>query len=270
MRGNVFAPVDPVQPIETGHPLARGLWSWHIGLPGRVGNAWVSNLVRARPPAVFRAGALSPVWSGGDPTGLPSIRQTGVAGQGCDVSGPLTPPMPAFTYAGFVFPTGTTYNAIYSTNSRIWFFLGPNQSVYFYTDAGNGEFVGSAPYSCPNNRWHHVVWTREGASITNGMRSYVNGVQVGQVNTGDTTSFPATDYYLGVSASGFPFNGLIRDVMVWDRALSALEIAHLHREARSAYPDLLRRPRSVASYFAPAAFQVSWRRRQPVLTAGVC
>jgi len=78
-----------------------------------------------------------------------------------------------------------------------------------------------------NNNWHHVVATYDGAF----KRVYVNGSQVGVAQAtqglpggGTNNTGPA---YIGIygSFAGYPFNGKIAKVAVYDRALTASEVS---------------------------------------------
>ncbi|MBN2376589.1 MAG: hypothetical protein JXD22_09315, partial [Sedimentisphaerales bacterium] len=78
-----------------------------------------------------------------------------------------------------------------------------------------------------DDAWHHIVITREDMVV----KLYVDGVQRGGTYT-STISFTASDRWSiaqewdGASASDF-YEGIVDDVALWDRALSAYEISWL-------------------------------------------
>jgi prepilin-type N-terminal cleavage/methylation domain-containing protein len=81
-----------------------------------------------------------------------------------------------------------------------------------------------------NGRWYHIAGTYDGATI----KTYVNGVldrQVAASGNMDTTTY-ALD--LGKTADGAAnyFNGLIDDARVYNRALSAAEIAAIYNAGK--------------------------------------
>ena len=78
-----------------------------------------------------------------------------------------------------------------------------------------------------NNTWYHLVLMREGDSITGGYKAYLNGVYKGQANTGIWSS--ADVIRIGNRSDvAQPFNGTIDDVRIYNRALSAGEVADLY------------------------------------------
>jgi len=76
--------------------------------------------------------------------------------------------------------------------------------------------------------WHHVAVVKDGDSGTN-MRLYLDGANIGSGSVGSVEA-------AGIKAIGDrleyppkdPFQGLIDEVVVWNRALSAEEIQDLH------------------------------------------
>jgi hypothetical protein len=75
-----------------------------------------------------------------------------------------------------------------------------------------------------NNKWHHIVGTQTGTTGT----LYIDGVQCG---TGTVTAIgnAAGTVDIGRFASAYHFNGLIDDVRLYNRVLTASEVAALYR-----------------------------------------
>lgn len=118
-----------------------------------------------------------------------------------------------------VFSYGT-----FATNQRAGLLL-VNGRLYFVGE--NNDLSGNAVL--PVNQWHQVAITISGASVA----MYVNGVldraatlPLGPHNTTGTTWTIGR----GLRGGNYPewFNGLIDDVAVYDRALSAAEIATVY------------------------------------------
>jgi hypothetical protein len=78
-----------------------------------------------------------------------------------------------------------------------------------------------APWSPNTGQWYHVAVTRNGSTYT----LYIDGIQVA-TNT-DTNTIPdaAVPLTIGQSENGYFFNGLIDEVEIYNRALSAADIA---------------------------------------------
>ena len=74
--------------------------------------------------------------------------------------------------------------------------------------------------------WHHIAITSKPGA--NNWVMYRNGAQIGNA-TGDNT-LTITNAQIGTSEDDYDFNGLIDHVMIYNRALSASEIALLYRE----------------------------------------
>ena len=128
-----------------------------------------------------------------------------------------------------------------------------NQSYLLWIDQPAWEFIirtsgGSyAVNSSDNvvaNEFVQVVGTYDGQTI----RLYINGIEVGSntAPSGDLLTISAADAFFISERLGQPereFNGIIDHVMLFNRALSASEIALLHREpfcmfARTGRPQL--------------------------------
>jgi hypothetical protein len=74
-------------------------------------------------------------------------------------------------------------------------------------------------------RWYNVVFIREGSNITGGYKAYLDSVFTGSLNSG-TQTLSTNDFHIGgrPDTSQF-FDGKISSVSVYNRALSASEIA---------------------------------------------
>ena len=117
--------------------------------------------------------------------------------------------------------------------------------VLFYTgnqllhQAYNGDgvtyvFVGtSAASSLSDTNWHHVAWTGDGSNV----RVYIDGVVsgslagVGNLSSGDSTR----TVLVGASNAASPsnlFSGIIDEVRIYNRALTAAEIKQLYDMGR--------------------------------------
>lgn len=103
--------------------------------------------------------------------------------------------------------------------------LGSNagSNASFWTRDGlGGHNLGITGLSV--GTWHHIAFVREGDSIVNGYKAYLNGKLTGSKDTGTPTL--STDFVRigGRQGTGQNFPGLIDEVEVFNRALSQPEI----------------------------------------------
>lgn len=111
-------------------------------------------------------------------------------------------------------------------------YLVDEQPVFYISD---GDFYYSSPFGSPilDGQWHHLVGTYDRKNI----RLYMDGVEVG-TGTPSTVAinysrFPVKDLIIGdidgtngpcINVGGF-FTGDIDEVRIWNRALTASEVA---------------------------------------------
>jgi hypothetical protein len=77
------------------------------------------------------------------------------------------------------------------------------------------------------NTWTHVAGTANGSVA----KSYMNGVEVGSVAAGATyEGYSIPNNFIG-GGHGY-FNGLIDDVRIYNRALSAAEIQAIYNATK--------------------------------------
>jgi DNA-directed RNA polymerase subunit RPC12/RpoP len=82
-------------------------------------------------------------------------------------------------------------------------------------------------YTFPSaNRWYHVVMLRSDG-VT---KFYVNGIQT--ANTESSTPLAPTAFTIGSATRGRFFDGMIDDVRIYNRALSASEIQAIYTEQK--------------------------------------
>lgn len=127
----------------------------------------------------------------------------------------------------------------------------------FFSSAGN---VGFAMYNqgdtagAPNRirivttaayndgRWHHIVGTYDGSSNATGMAIYIDGSVAGTaISANNLTASMLTTAPMCFGARGqapllFPFAGVAHDFFIYDKQLSAGEVATIH--ASHCPPDL--------------------------------
>ncbi len=111
-------------------------------------------------------------------------------------------------------------------------FSGTDSSVVNFTTGSDGTADGmsSTAGALPDQTWVHVAGVYDPAAPAPQKKLYINGMlNASKVNTRslvyDTTA--TGDLYLGQNSRGAYFNGWVDDVRIYNRALSASEVAAL-------------------------------------------
>jgi len=84
------------------------------------------------------------------------------------------------------------------------------------------------------NIWYNAVFVREGNSITNGYKTYVNSVSYGSANTGTWSASDTISLGGRTDASQF-MNGNISQVSIYNRALTASEVRQNYNATKSRF-----------------------------------
>lgn len=136
-----------------------------------------------------------------------------------------------FNQSGFIFEKTT--NGSVNTQWSI-FFNGSNQFYYRTVNPSNYDLVFTTSSYFTNGNWHHLVATYDGGTKS----VYVNGSlaasQSCQGSLGSNNTGPA---YIGVYGgfAGYPFNGKIAKVQVYDRALTATEVLNDYNNTKGRF-----------------------------------
>ena len=125
-----------------------------------------------------------------------------------------------------------------------WFFYLNNVDVsnsfgYFHQVAGVGTTYGdwaASANSLSTGQWYHLAVVYDRTNVNNDPIFYVNGVLKSTTELTAPSATPAGDgnqnAYIGNKLDGTrTFDGLIDDVRIYDRALSASEIQAIHKSA---------------------------------------
>lgn len=180
----------------------------------------------------------------GNATWVPGHSGTALSFDGSGGGGVQVPdssslePSSAVTVTAWVRSSGSpgTYRYILAkgatgcTAASYGLYTGPSGGLRFYVSTKHGTIYRTSPDSGDaiwNAEWHLITGTYDGATV----RLYVDGVQVGagtqwsqplEYTLSDSNDLFIGDYP-GCTAHGF--RGAIDEVTVWNRALSAAEIA---------------------------------------------
>lgn len=85
------------------------------------------------------------------------------------------------------------------------------------------------------NTWHHIVETYDATTKT--LLIYINGIPQAPISLGTDTFVSATSLRVGCArATTRFFNGSIDEVSIWDRSLSATEVASVYQLGTNGLP----------------------------------
>jgi hypothetical protein len=97
--------------------------------------------------------------------------------------------------------------------------------------SGQGTFsVFSTTANYDNDQWHHVVATWDGSKTTNASKIYMDNILVGQTTALNVSSDFNISYNLsvGYGVAGQNFTGLIDELTIYNKSLSASEISEIY------------------------------------------
>lgn len=148
------------------------------------------------------------------PTGLPNIDAEQTLSMWFKYSS-----LPPFKYAIITFrDTGGSAANQFSMN---------NSGTFLVSRWGGGEIHSTSAPSA--NEWHHVCWTTEGHETTGIL--YVDGAPADTDTTWQQSGTVGKIYFSTYDGQGVfdePFAGELDDVRVYDRALTAEQVAALY------------------------------------------
>src|SRR5213082_1610838 len=174
--------------------------------------------------SIASAGPRPPQFSGFEPD------NTAAQFDGVDdfVGGPggLLDNRSAFTMAGWIRPTGAqaSRTGLFGQNDAIEFGFINGTTIELWTPVGQIDTA----YPFADNEWHHIVAVGTGQALA----LYYDG-NLAADSPGSVSSYGASGFNFNIGGGGVfdatdnPFLGQIDEVAVWDRALTADEIARL-------------------------------------------
>jgi hypothetical protein len=122
--------------------------------------------------------------------------------------------------------------------------------LYVRNSSGNATTVVSA--IAPNSRWQHLVATFDG--IGGSMNLYVNGTLAASGAApssllANSSPLSVGSRYSGTTGYDLPFKGVIDDVRVYDKSLSATQAQQLYASAGTLPPTLYVQPQSAIRFY---------------------
>jgi hypothetical protein len=218
-----------VNPRSTCAPRPPGLVGWWRG-EGNGSDTANTNDAYSSPNVTFTAGTVGQAFAF-DPQNYPYGVYTGIR----VADKPYYALTNSLSIEGWIRPRGPGYCVFYRGDNRpgldpYVMSMGNNETVGFgITDATGASASVSAPLAY--NRWWHVAGTLDGASGK--LSLYTNGNLAAQITTairpfGDLNAARAPGIGIGNVNDGFnnfPFRGDIDEVSLYDRALTAADVA---------------------------------------------
>ena len=127
-----------------------------------------------------------------------------------------------------------------------------NGAYRFYVRNGAGGGVAVVSAIAPNSRWQHLVATFDGIGGT--MNLYVNGTLAasGAAPTSllaNSSPLGIGSRYSGTAGYDLPFSGVIDDVRVYNKALSASQAQQLYASAGTLPPTIYVQPKGATRYY---------------------
>lgn len=136
-----------------------------------------------------------------------------------------------FNQNGFIFEKTTNG----SVNTQYSYFFNSNNNFYYRTyGPSNQDLTFTTSSYFTNGNWHHVVATYDGEN----KRVYVNGVQAAIIAcSGAITQNNTGPAYIGIygSFSGYPFNGKIAKVAVYDKGWTAADVLEDYNNTKNRF-----------------------------------
>ena len=280
----------PGAAVNPEHPLAQGLIAWWRALPWQFGShVWydlVSGIV-----GTLRDGML--VGSATRGWGL-FPRPGGVGGISFDVNDGvvttvplLVPDMPFSVACMYQVPTpGTSIRLAWSQNTTG---AAATRISLLHNGSGGAEWRYANHFHALDNveAWaqpldalaHHCLLAEPNVDDARAAELYIDGTPLAHTGTATGITLGAANFIIGGRANaGNGWLGMLDDVMVWDRGLSATEAALLYRSVRAGHATLLRRrsrwvPVSVAvpggTTLTCSPARAQWQAAAPLLSRTV-
>ncbi len=111
-------------------------------------------------------------------------------------------------------------------DTRDWDILGDGADLKFVITDGSSSLVYVANTYPSLNEWHHLMAMWDGTTNNNGVKLYLDGNLFAQGTASGTENANTDNLYIGGKRRPYSFDGLIDNVRIYDRALSAKEVWH--------------------------------------------
>lgn len=252
---SLLNPINISDPVNVNHPLNQGRAAWWLTIPELAGGAYFYDLTG------FSRADFNNITSGFGwrattrPGGYGHIKLDGTDDNltlGSDIRLRMGVDFTISAWVNFDYGPGINYFAIiqkgggvFGTDTNYDFGVRGGSNNHFYLYFRNGTTLGgkeSADFSTTSNVWQMLSATYVNSTKTTSL--YLNGLFL---TSAIATVSPVTDSTpatiggrTGPSNEGL-FTGLMDDISIWSRALSASELAQLYTSSMTGYVGILNR-----------------------------
>jgi len=117
--------------------------------------------------------------------------------------------------------------------SELWVY-NSGQVLFTIDGTGGGEVYITSSTNLNGNQWYYIVGTFDSSLASNQYKIYINGVRDNQKDFSGNTKTPVEYYLIGAlnSVGSANFNGLIDEVAIYNKALTAEEIKQHYKMGR--------------------------------------
>ena len=160
-----------------------------------------------------------------------------------------------------VFEPAANFDISFGTTSVGGTITGPSPSYTYASYINSAASVNSTALA--NSAWHQVVQTFSSNGTITTLTVYIDGTALATTPTANTSDIAFTSLYLGRARDGSgdrEWDGMLDEVGIWDRALSASEVTEL-RGLGQAGNSLVPEPSTFGLALSTIAFAL-WRRRR--------
>lgn len=249
----MFTPLDNIPPINyndpvnRNHSLNRGKVGWWLTLPDLSGGSKWYDLMGLTPGTLNGFSTVSTGWKSSPRSGSyghllfdgASYVDCGSADTRFDfTTGNFSVSfwinISTFSNSPVIIDRGT-----YTTNG--WYIYSPGTGAleFHCESSGVDGMVTTGSGALVTNTWQHFTVVRTGTTTA---QIYRNGILLSTSGSIANCASCNTGLLFGryVTSSNF-VNGAMDDISIWNRALSATEVAELYQISRSGYGDMLNR-----------------------------
>ena len=115
------------------------------------------------------------------------------------------------------------YGSSFTTNSAV-----PNAIKVIWATTGTAGIWDSPASSITTGAWHHVLFTLDRTDVANNPIIYINGTSVAVTETQTPTGAKVNETDDNLAYIGYEFDGKISDVRIYNRILTAAEVAQIY------------------------------------------